>query len=90
MAQRHSGHVDTRFGTRFGNAALISLIGAGPSIAAAQIDDDTTSDMVRNVTEDLGETTTSAAAEYATLPPIITVEQGSAITVMVDRDLEFF
>ena len=85
-----SGHVDTRFGTRFGNAALISLIGAGPSIAAAQIDDDTTSDMVRNVTEDLGETTTSAAAEYATLPPIITVEQGSAITVMVDRDLEFF
>jgi type IV secretion system protein VirB10 len=85
-----SGHVDTRFGTRFGNAALISLIGAGPSIAAARIDDDTTSDMARNVTEDLGETTTSAAAEYATLPPIITVEQGSAITVMVDRDLEFF
>ncbi|WP_417725783.1 TrbI/VirB10 family protein [Salipiger sp.] len=85
-----SGHVDTRFGTRFGNAALISLIGAGPSIAAAQIDDDTTSEIASSVAEDLGEATTSAAAEYATLPPIITVEQGSAITVMVDRDLEFF
>ncbi|NDW34589.1 TrbI/VirB10 family protein [Salipiger sp. PrR007] len=85
-----SGKVDTRFGTRFGNAALISLIGAGPSIAAAQIDDDTTSDIARDVTEDLGDATSSAAADYATLPPIITVEQGSAITVMVDRDLEFF
>ncbi|WP_343504189.1 TrbI/VirB10 family protein [Alloyangia pacifica] len=85
-----SGQVDTRFGTRFGNAALISLIGAGPSIAAAQIDDDTTSDIARDVTEDLGDATSSAAADYATLPPIITVEQGSAITVMVDRDLEFF
>lgn len=85
-----SGHVDTRFGTRFGNAALISLVGAGPSIAAAQIDDDTTSDIARDVTEDLGDATSSAAAKYATLPPIITVEPGSAITVMVDRDLEFF
>ncbi len=85
-----SGQVDTRFGTRFGNAALISLIGAGPSIAAVQIDDDTTSDIARDVTEDLGDATSSAAAVYATLPPIITVEQGSAITVMVDRDLEFF
>ncbi|MBE9639244.1 TrbI/VirB10 family protein [Salipiger mangrovisoli] len=85
-----SGQVDTRFGTRFGNAALISLIGAGPSIAAAQIDDDTTSDIARDITEDLGDSTRSAAADYATLPPIITVEQGSAITVMVDRDLEFF
>ncbi|WP_226628915.1 TrbI/VirB10 family protein [Alloyangia pacifica] len=85
-----SGQVDTRFGTRFGNAALISLIGAGPSIAAAQIDDDTTSDIARDVTEDLGDATSSAAADYATLPPIITVEQGSAISVIVDRDLEFF
>tara|TARA_R110000737_G_C14623635_1_gene494149 strand:- start:7687 stop:9204 length:1518 start_codon:yes stop_codon:yes gene_type:complete len=85
-----TGRVDTRFGTRFGNAALISLLGAGPSIAAAQIDDDTTSDIARDVTEDLGDATSSAAADYASLPPIITVEQGSAITVMVDRDLEFF
>ncbi|SDF63059.1 type IV secretion system protein VirB10 [Salipiger thiooxidans] len=85
-----SGRVDTRFGTRIGNAALISLVGAGPSIAAAQIDDDTTSDIARDVTEDLGDATSSAAAKYATLPPIITVEPGSAITVMVDRDLEFF
>ncbi len=85
-----SGQVDTRFGTRFGNAALISLIGAGPSIAAAQIDDDTTSDIARDVTEDVGDATSSAAADYATLPPIITALQGSAITVMVDRDLEFF
>lgn len=85
-----TGRVNTRFGTRFGNAALISLVGAMPTIAAAQIRDDTTSDVVRDVGGDFSNTTNAAAAEYATLPPIITVEQGTAITIMVDRDLEFF
>ncbi|SFE87708.1 TrbI/VirB10 family protein [Roseivivax sediminis] len=85
-----TGNVDTRFGTRFGNAALISLIGAGPSIAAAQVDDEASAQVANDIGNDLSDATTSAAAQYATLPPTISVEQGSSITVMVDRDLEFF
>lgn len=85
-----TGRVNTRFGTRFGNAALISLVGAMPAVAAAEIQNDTGSEIVREVSGDFADTTNAAAAEYATLPPIITVEQGAAITIMVDRDLEFF
>ena len=85
-----TGHVNTRFGTRFGNAALISLVGAMPAIAAAQVSDDATSELVEDLGADLSNTTNAAAAQYATLPPIITVEQGTAITIMVDRDLAFF
>ena len=85
-----TGHVNTRFGTRFGNAALISLVGAMPAIAAAQVSDDATSELVEDLGADLSTTTNAAAAQYATLPPIITVEQGTAITIMVDRDLAFF
>ncbi|WP_199286507.1 TrbI/VirB10 family protein [Pseudogemmobacter humi] len=85
-----TGAVDNRFGARFGSAALVSLIGAGPAIAAAQIDDTTTRDTARGVTEDLQDTTGSIMSEYMRLPPIIRVDQGARIAVMVDRDLEIF
>lgn len=51
-----TGAVDTRFGTRLGSAALISLIGAVPTAAAARIDDDTTSDAASDVATDLRDT----------------------------------
>lgn len=85
-----TGDVDNRFGTRFGSAALVSLIGAGPAIAAAQIEDETVSDTASQVAEDLQDTTGSVMSEYMRLPPIIRVDQGARITVMVDRDLEIF
>lgn len=85
-----TGKVNSRFATRFGSAALISLMGAAPAIAAAQYADKTTSDTASSVAQDLGSATGSAVQDYINLPPIISVAPGAAITVMVDRDLEIW
>ncbi|SFQ68529.1 type IV secretion system protein VirB10 [Roseivivax halotolerans] len=85
-----SGFVDTRFGERFGSAALISLLGAVPSVAASEIDDDTASDAAEDVGDDFQSATDNVMSEYLSLGPVIYVDQGSRITVMVDRDLEIF
>lgn len=83
-----TGDVDSRFGTRFGSAALISLIGAVPAAAAASIDDDTTSDAASDVATDLRDASRSVMQDYLSIRPVIRVPQGTRITVMVDRDLE--
>lgn len=85
-----TGHVDTRFGARFGSAALISLISALPGAAAAQVKDDTTAEVLQDVGDDLADATDSVIGEYLAIGPVIYIEQGSRITVMVDRDLEIF
>lgn len=85
-----TGKVNSRFGQRFGSAALISLMGAAPAIAAAKYDDKTSSDTASSVAQDLGSATGSAVQDYINLPPIISVAPGAAITVMVDRDLEIW
>ena len=83
-----TGDVDTRFGQRFGSAALISLIGAVPAAAAASIDDETTSDAASDVAGDLRDASRSVMQDYLSIRPVIRVPQGTRITVMVDRDLE--
>jgi type IV secretion system protein VirB10 len=40
--------------------------------------------------QDLSASMGSAVEAYTSLPPIITVAPGAAITVMVDRDLEIW
>lgn len=77
---------------RFGSAALISLIGAAPAIAVSSTDNasELERDTAEAVGEDLSNATDSVISEYASLPPIISVEQGAQVTIMVDRDLEFF
>lgn len=85
-----TGFVDSRFGARFGSAALISLIGALPTVAADSTDDATTSDVLENIGEDLQDSTHSVMGEYLSIAPVIYVDQGSRVTVMVDRDLEIF
>lgn len=85
-----TGKVNSRFAQRFGSAALISLMGAAPAIAAAQYANKTSSDTASSVAQDLGSATGSAVQGYINLPPIITVAPGAAITVMVDRDLEIW
>lgn len=83
-----TGDVDSRFGQRFGSAALISLIGAAPAVAAASISDETTSDTASDVATDLRDASRSVMQDYLSIPPVIRVPQGARITVMVDRDLE--
>ena len=85
-----TGFVDSRFGARFGSAALISLIGALPTVAADSTDDATTSDVLEKIGEDLQDSTRSVMGEYLSIAPVIYVDQGSRVTVMVDRDLEIF
>lgn len=85
-----TGKVDTRFGQRFGSAALISLISAAPDVAAARIEDENTATVVQEVGDDFSDATDDVIREYLSLSPIIYVDQGSRITVMVDRDLEIF
>jgi len=85
-----TGFVDSRFGARFGSAALISLIGTLPTVAAGSSEDETTSDVLENIGEDLQDSAQSVICEYLSIAPVIYVDQGSRVTVMVDRDLEIF
>ncbi|WP_299566553.1 TrbI/VirB10 family protein [uncultured Sulfitobacter sp.] len=85
-----TGFVDTRFAQRFGSAALISLIGALPAAAAGQIDDEAAADVASDVGSDLRDSTQSVMQDYLAIRPVIHVDQGTRITVMVDRDLEIF
>ena len=85
-----TGHVNNRFGLRFGSAALLSIIGAAPAIAAGSTDNEISSEAAERVAENFERTTNSVIGQYASLPPIISVQPGAAITVIVDRDLEFY
>ena len=85
-----TGFVDTRFDERFGSAALISLISAAPSAAAANVQDETAADVLEDVGDDLADATDSVIGDYLSIGPVIYVDQGTRVTVMVDRDLEIF
>jgi len=85
-----TGIVDTRFGERFGSAALISIISAAPGMAGSQVQDETAASMLENVGDDLADATDSVIGEYLSIGPVIHVDQGARVTVMVDRDLEIF
>lgn len=85
-----SGRVNRRFGERFGAAALISLLSSGPALASNEIENDMARDGATRVSGDLRDATGSVVSEYLSLPPIITINQGARVTVMVDRDLEIF
>jgi type IV secretion system protein VirB10 len=85
-----TGFVDSRFDTRFGAAALISLIGGLPAAAAGSTEDEATADAFEGTAESLQDTTQGVIGEYLALAPVIYVDQGARVTVMVDRDLEIF
>ena len=85
-----TGFVDTRFAERFGSAALISLISAAPTVAANETEDELAEDVLEDIGDDLADATDSVIGEYLAIGPVIYVDQGARITVMVDRDLEIF
>lgn len=85
-----TGDVNNRFGLRFGSAALLSIIGAGPSLAAAGADSEIGAEAAERIAENFAQTTNAVIGQYATLPPIISIQPGAAISVIVDRDLEFY
>ena len=85
-----TGFVDTRFDERFGSAALISLISAAPNAAAASVQNETTASVLEDVGNNLADATDSVIGDYLSIGPVIYVDQGARVTVMVDRDLEIF
>lgn len=85
-----TGKVNTRFAQRFGAAALVSIFGALPAIASASTDDDETEVVIENVGSDAESNASAVVEDYLKLAPIITVEHGDIITVMVTNDLELF
>ena len=69
------------------SAALISLISLAPNLAAGS--DANSQDAVEQVGDDARRTTQNVMAEYLRLSPVIYVDQGARISVIVNRDLVF-
>lgn len=85
-----TGHIDKKFWERFGGAALISIIGAAPSIAARRVDDEVGRDTLEAVGEDLTQATDTVIADQLSRSPTIYIDQGASVTVLVDRDVVVF
>ncbi|WP_299593277.1 TrbI/VirB10 family protein [uncultured Tateyamaria sp.] len=84
------GKVDNHFLERFGSAALISVIGAVPEIVANQSDNETTTEVIENVGGDFESAVDDVIADYLSIPPTISVDQGAVVMVRVNTDLELF
>jgi type IV secretion system protein VirB10 len=85
------GTVRNHFLQRFGTAALISLIGAVPTLAADKYAaSEVASDTAENVGTDLGEAVNTVMADYLSIPPTISVNQGAVVMIRVDADLAFY
>lgn len=85
-----TGRVDTRFAKRFGSAALISILSAAPRMVAGQVGDENAASVLEDIGGDLSDATDSVIGDYLSLGPVIRVDPGARVTVMVDRDLEIF
>lgn len=92
-----TGKVNNHFFRRLGAAALISTISAIPSALQDDSGDEGvtistggSNDPATGVSNVVSGATESAIGKYVSMPPTISVNQGTRITVMVDRDLEIF
>lgn len=82
--------VRSHFLQRFGSAALISIIGAAPAVAAANIKDEAVSDAAQNVGDGFTEAVGTVVGDYLTIAPTLSVDQGAIVMIRVDADLELF
>ncbi len=85
-----TGNVDTKFAERFGGAALISVIGASPAIAADSTTSKTTSIVLGDIGGDLEDAVGSVIADQVSIAPTIYIDQGATVTVLVDRDVVIY
>ena len=84
------GKVRTHFLKRFGSAALISIIGAAPAVAAAQVEDENAADAVKDIGDGFTESLGTVLGDYLTIAPTIYVNQGTVVLIRVDADIEMF
>jgi type IV secretion system protein VirB10 len=85
-----SGKVRTHFLKRFGSAALISIIGAAPAVAAAEVEDENAADVIEDVGDGFTESLGTVLGDYLTIAPTISVNQGTVVLIRVDADIEMF
>ena len=83
------GFADTRFATRFGAAALISIIGGGSALLVSQATDELASDTAQRLADDNAQATARIFDPYIDIPTTVHVDQGALIRVFVTRDLDF-
>lgn len=84
------GKVRTHFLKRFGSAALISIIGAAPAIASAQVEDENAADAIEDVGDGFTESLGTVLGDYLTIAPTIYVNQGTIVLIRVDADIELY
>ncbi|MGL4234690.1 TrbI/VirB10 family protein [Tabrizicola sp.] len=84
------GTVRTHFLKRFGSAALISIIGAAPAVAAAHVEDEAAADAGEDVGDGFAESLGTVLGDYLTIAPTIYVNQGTVVLIRVDADIEMF
>jgi type IV secretion system protein VirB10 len=85
-----TGKVNSRFLQRFGSAALISVFSAAPAAAAGSVRNEKAAILAEAVSTGASDNASAVIEEYLSLAPIITVEHGSVIMVMVTNDMELF
>lgn len=92
-----SGKVDNHTASRFGSAALVSVIGALPAAleaAAGDGKDEDEDDALAEIYGSIGQNASTAVSDvmagYLNRPPTITIHQGAVVIVRVNKDLELF
>lgn len=85
------GNLRSHFLKRFGTAALISIIGAAPAIAAERYkDSEIAADTAERTGDSLSNNVNFAMGRYLRLPPTISINQGAVVMIRVDADLAFY
>ncbi len=83
------GHVDRHFATTFEAAFLISAVSAISNLGSSgALSDEIANAAVSEGSATAGETVNDALGGYLAVPPTIHVDQGTPITVFVQRDLK--
>lgn len=85
------GIVDTHWAEIFGNAVLLSIIGAGSStIGVGSGDESNSSTYYREqVQASASDTANTIMSSYANMPPTIKAPHGARAKIYVNRDLDF-
>ncbi len=85
------GKVNNHFFQIFGTSALLSILGAGSATAGVDTADQNNSLAMyrQEIANGFQETSAGILEQYASIPPTITIKQGSLIKVFVAKDLDF-
>ena len=85
------GEVDNHYLEIFGVSAMLSIIGAGASSYGVNTDDQPNSATAyrQAIQQSFAQTSQQVLSPYAQIAPTIHVNQGEAIKIFVNRDLDF-